>query len=57
MRAIYLQNKNKIGKVDDVFGQMTSPGIAITPDAGIKAESFKSGDKVIYPYIVLIHIS
>jgi hypothetical protein len=36
---------------------MTSPGIAITPDAGIKAESFKSGDKVIYPYIVLIHIS
>ena len=29
MRSIYLANKNKIGKVDDVFGLMTSPGIAI----------------------------
>lgn len=29
MRAIYLQNKNKVGKVDDVFGPMSAPGIAI----------------------------
>ena len=46
MRSIYLQNKNKIGKVDDVFGTMGKPGLAIKPDEGIKAESFKAGDKL-----------
>ncbi len=46
MRSIYLQNKNKIGKVDDVFGPMSKPGLAIKPDEGVKAESFKAGDKL-----------
>ena len=46
MRSIYLQNKNKIGKVDDVFGQMSRPGLAIKPDENVKAESFKAGDKL-----------
>lgn len=46
MRNIYLQNKNKIGKVDDVFGVMSKSGIAIKPDEGVKAESFKAGDAV-----------
>ena len=46
MRSIYLQNKNKVGKVDDVFGQLNGSGIAIKPDDGVKAESFKAGDKV-----------
>ena len=46
MRSIYLENKNKIGKVDDVFGPMSKCGIAIKPDDGVKAESFKAGDKV-----------
>ena len=46
MRSIYLQNKNKIGKVDDVFGQMSKPGLAIKPDEDVKAESFKAGDKL-----------
>jgi H/ACA ribonucleoprotein complex subunit 1 len=46
MRNIYLQNKNKIGKVDDVFGPMSKAGIAIKPDEGVKSESFKAGDKV-----------
>ena len=46
MRSIYLQNKNKIGKVDDVFGPMNKPGLAIKPDEGVKAESFKAGDKL-----------
>ena len=46
MRSIYLENKNKIGKVDDVFGPMGKPGLAIKPDEGIKAESFKAGDKL-----------
>jgi H/ACA ribonucleoprotein complex subunit 1 len=46
MRYIYLQNKNQVGRVDDVFGVMSKPGIAIQPDSGVKAESFKAGDKV-----------
>lgn len=46
MRSIYLLNKNKIGKVDDVFGPMNKPGLAIKPDEGVKAESFKAGDKL-----------
>lgn len=46
MRNIYLLNKNKVGKVDDVFGLMSTPGIAIQPDEGVKAESFKVGDKL-----------
>ena len=46
MRTIYMQNKNKIGKVDDVFGPMTKAGIAIQPEEGVKGSSFKAGDKV-----------
>ena len=48
MRSIYLLNKKKIGKVDDVFGTMQKPGLAIQCDDGIKADSFKAGDKVIF---------
>ena len=46
MRSIYTENKNLIGKVDDVFGPVTAPGIAIKPVDGINADSFKEGDKV-----------
>ena len=46
MRSIYTQNKNLIGKVDDVFGPVTAPGIAIKPVDGINQDSFKAGDKV-----------
>lgn len=46
MRSIYLQNKNLVGKVDDVFGPQAKGGIAIKPAEGVKAESFKAGDKV-----------
>ena len=52
MRHIYQQNKNKIGKVDDVFGPMSKPGIAIQPDEGVKAESFKAGDLVYTNFII-----
>ena len=31
-RMIYTEKKQMIGKVDDVFGAMTGPGIAIKPD-------------------------
>ena len=46
MRSIYMENKTLIGKVDDVFGPITAPGIAIKPSDGVKGEGFKSGDKV-----------
>ena len=46
MRSIFMENKTLIGKVDDVFGPVTAPGIAIKPVEGVKGESFKSGDKV-----------
>merc|ERR1712166_828538 len=46
MRSIYMENKTLIGKVDDVFGPITAPGIAIKPTDGVKGEGFKSGDKV-----------
>jgi len=47
-RQIFTEKKALIGKVNDVFGPMHSPGIAITPDqaSGVKASSFKEGDKV-----------
>jgi rRNA processing protein Gar1 len=47
-RMIYNENKTLIGKVDDVFGPMHTPGICVKTDAnsGVKAESFKKGDKV-----------
>mmetsp|Transcript_21975 Transcript_21975/g.25728 ORF Transcript_21975/g.25728 Transcript_21975/m.25728 type:complete len:124 (+) Transcript_21975:17-388(+) len=47
-RQIWTENKQLIGKVDDVFGPKNQPGIAVNPDtnSGVKAESFKAGDKV-----------
>lgn len=46
MRSIYMENKTLIGKVDDVYGPITAPGIAIKAGDGVKGESFKEGDKV-----------
>jgi H/ACA ribonucleoprotein complex subunit 1 len=46
MRSMYMENKTLIGKVDDVFGPVTKPGIAIKPAEGVKGESFVKGDKV-----------
>jgi H/ACA ribonucleoprotein complex subunit 1 len=40
MRSIYMENKTLIGKVDDVFGPITAPGIAIKPSDGVKGEGF-----------------
>ena len=47
-RKIYNEQKQEIGKVDDVFGQKDSPGIAVNPNtqSGIQATSYKAGDKV-----------
>lgn len=45
---IYTQAKVLVGKVEDVFGNMDTPGICIIPDkqSGVQTSSFKAGDKV-----------
>jgi rRNA processing protein Gar1 len=37
-----------VGKVEDVFGPMHTAGICVKtdPNGGVKADSFKPGDKV-----------
>jgi rRNA processing protein Gar1 len=40
MRSIYMENKTLIGKVDDVFGPVIKPGLAIKPADGVKGEGF-----------------
>lgn len=47
-RSMYTADKKFVGKIDDVFGNMNTPGIVIKPDqgSGIQASSFKEGDKV-----------
>lgn len=44
-RQVYLENKTKVGMVDDVFGPIENAGIAIQPVPEVKASSFKAGDK------------
>ena len=45
---VYNQQKQLIGKVEDVFGNMNTPGICVVPDkhSGVQGSSFKAGDKV-----------
>lgn len=42
----YLENKQKIGMIDEIFGAINDVMFSIKPDGGIKATSFKEGDKV-----------
>ena len=44
--GIYLENKSKIGKVEEVFGPINKVYFTIKPDPGITSKSFKVGDKV-----------
>ncbi|KRX27168.1 H/ACA ribonucleoprotein complex subunit 1 [Trichinella nelsoni] len=43
---IYFENKQQIGKVDDVFGNVRGHCISVTLSDDIKASSFKEDDKV-----------
>ncbi|CAI5756952.1 unnamed protein product [Candida verbasci] len=42
---IYLENKTQIGKVDEILGPLNEVFFTIKPSEGVKAESFKEGDK------------
>lgn len=44
--GIYLENKAKIGKVEEVFGPVSKVYFTIKPDAGVNANSFQPDDKV-----------
>ncbi|EOQ99856.1 H/ACA ribonucleoprotein complex subunit 1 [Wallemia ichthyophaga EXF-994] len=43
---IYLQNKNQIGKVDEILGPINEVYFTIKMQEGMVATSFKKGDKV-----------
>ena len=44
--GIYLENKKKIGKVDEIFGPINSVMFTVKPDPGIFAKSFQKNDVV-----------
>ena len=44
--GIYLENKKKIGKVDEIFGPINLVMFTIKMDPGIVAKSFQSDDLV-----------
>lgn len=43
--GIYLENKSKIGKVEEVLGPVNRVLFTIKPDSGVNASSFKPDDK------------
>ena len=55
--GIYLENKSKIGKVEEVFGPINKVYFTIKPDSGVKATSFKVDDKVFIGTDKLLPIS
>jgi len=44
--GIYLENKAKIGKVEEVFGPINKVYFTIKPDSGVNPKSFKLDDKM-----------
>jgi H/ACA ribonucleoprotein complex subunit 1 len=44
--GIFLENKKKIGKVDEIFGPVTKVMFTVKPDPGIHAKSFQPDDKM-----------
>ena len=45
-RPLYLENKTKIGVIDDVFGPISDFMFSVKCDTGVKPESFKEGQKL-----------
>jgi H/ACA ribonucleoprotein complex subunit 1 len=43
--GIYLENKSKIGKVEEVLGPVNRVMFTVKPDGGVQASSFKPDDK------------
>ena len=45
-RGVYLENKQKVGVIDDVFGPINEFMFSVKCDTGIKPDSFKDNQKV-----------
>lgn len=43
--GIYLENKSKVGKVEEVFGPVNKVYFTIKPDGGVVASSFQPDDR------------
>jgi H/ACA ribonucleoprotein complex subunit 1 len=44
--GVYLENKRKIGKVDEILGKVTQMYITVKMDPGVLAKSFQKDDMV-----------
>src|SRR4051812_10883515 len=42
---VYLENKTKLGKVDEIFGPVNEIFFSVVLDEGFQASSFKAGDQ------------
>ncbi|XP_071733007.1 H/ACA ribonucleoprotein complex subunit 1-like protein 2 [Rutidosis leptorrhynchoides] len=54
---IYLQNKTKIGKVDEIFGPINESFFSVKMDEGIVATSYAAGDKFFIDPMKLLPLS
>ncbi|KAK8825193.1 small nucleolar RNP protein [Blastocystis sp. ATCC 50177/Nand II] len=54
---VYLENKTKIGKVDEILGAISDVHFSMKCDEGVKASSFKKGDKVYINPMKLLPLS
>lgn len=43
---IFLENKEQIGKIDEIFGNLRDYSVTVKPSENIKASSFKQQQKV-----------
>eukprot|EP01114_Cavostelium_apophysatum_P020615 TRINITY_DN695_c0_g1_i4.p1 TRINITY_DN695_c0_g1~~TRINITY_DN695_c0_g1_i4.p1 ORF type:complete len:211 (+),score=28.35 TRINITY_DN695_c0_g1_i4:159-791(+) len=43
---VYFENKEKIGQIDEIFGQTTEVMFTVKPIAGVVATSFEEGQKI-----------
>ena len=54
---VYLENKTKIGKVDEILGAINDVHFTIKCDTGVKADSFKAGDSMYINPMKLLPLS
>jgi len=54
---IYLENKQQIGKIDEIFGNIRDYYVSVRPSDEVKAKSFKVNDKVIKSFEAKLGIS
>lgn len=47
---IYLENKEQIGKIDEIFGNIRDYSVTVKLGENMNASSFKKSQKVIYLY-------